>query len=75
MYVIKGVVSLIVMRSIVIILIRCVKIQSVIQAIVIILTSQGQITEKYLMSSFLTLYYLAWKTYWRGALCKHYIAI
>ena len=59
MYVIKGVVSLIVMRSIVIILIRCVKIQSVIQAIVIILTSQGQITEKYLMSSFLTLYYLA----------------
>ena len=59
MYVIKGVVSLIVMRSIVIILIRCVKIPSVIQAIVIILTSQGQITEKYLMSSFLTLYYLA----------------
>ena len=45
MYVIKGVVSLIVMRSIVIILIRCVKIPSVIQAIVIILTSQGQITE------------------------------
>ena len=45
MYVIKGVVSLIVMRSIVIILIRCVKIPSVIQAIVIILTSQGQITQ------------------------------
>ena len=45
MYVIRGVVSLIVMRSIVIILIRCVKIPSVIQAIVIIPTSQGQITK------------------------------
>ena len=45
MYVIRGVVILIVMRSIVIILIRCVKIPSVIQAIVIIPTSQGQITK------------------------------
>ena len=45
MYVITGVVTLIVMRSIVIILIRCVKILSVIQAIVIIPTSQGQITK------------------------------